>query len=432
MTERVADTAVRGAHRRLPLSPSAGLAPSDLASRRLVAALILLVILGLGLHVSTAEPESFAAFHTIQRIVLPVAYAMFAAACLLPAMSRRPVQVPAWVWLPAAGTGIGLFVNAYLVGGSGPTDALLQNVVLFCGFAMLGWFGLQAATWSERTLRRLLGTLLLAALAAGALGVLGFVPFLALGVPGFFAAVVLALRGPRNRVRYLVLCGVLGVMMLINLQPNPTLPIQVAVLAQVALCSAVLALVLLVPRRLRAGTIAVGAGAAIYVFVQLGGLNLLMGQYSSDDVTVAHRSYEANLVLDRVADSPWTILFGYGPGGTVDLSGAPDAATLELAGRDLTTIDDVHLLTAHLLFKMGILGLVWLAVLLAAVWRTVISCVVSTDVTGTYRLALLMFLVAGIADALPAATHLLSNLLVPLLLGMLCASDRGKQLRPGG
>jgi len=373
--------------------------------------------------------QVFAAAGKAKRYTLPILYLLFLIASIHPAPKRlkrhsKPVPMPAWVWLPAVGIPIS-YVGNLAITDSG-TDIsgldLMQGLALFFGFTLLARFGLLADDWPDRTRRRLVVLLLFAALLAGLFGAHGLAPFVALTVPGFFAAVALFLRSSGKRRWYFLLLSIaLGYLTLDSIRPNNVQPTSAAVLGQVAVCSAILAL-FIVPRALRRATIVLAVAGGIWWFVKRNGVQLLAGNLYSNDITILQRSFEAKVVLNDISDHLWTILFGLGPGATVDLSDSPDAGTLLSSGRNLLAVDDVHLLSAYLLLKLGALGIVWALLLFIAMWKSALPCFGPNTPDTTWRLVLLMFVAAGAVNALPAATNLLVNPLVPLFLGVLWAA----------
>lgn len=404
----------------------------SVAARRLVICLGLLLAEAAAVAFTTGRgQQTFAAFGAAKQYTLPVVYLVIALAIVLPAKvarGRRPTM-PAWVWLPSAAIGLALIGNALIPGsGAGSLLNIAQGLALFGGFSMLAWFGLSATEWSPKQQGRLVALLLLGALVAGATRAHGFTPFVALAVPGFFSAVVLLIRSPGKRPRYFLLAVLLGALMVWNLQPDPNRPTSAAVLAQVAACAAVVLLVF-VPRVFRPAVLVLGLLAVTYLFFTHGGPQLLSGHYQSTDVTIAQRSYEAAQVDAGWQDNVFTLLVGHGPGATVDLASSPDAGTLLSSGRNLHAVDDVHLLTAYLVLKVGLVGLAWLLLLVVAVWKVTVSCVRSNDPGQGWRLFMLLFVIAGVVNAFPAATNLFVNPLVPLFLGVLWAT-RGATPRP--
>jgi hypothetical protein len=373
--------------------------------------------------------QVFAAAGRAKRYTLPIVYLLFVIASIHPAPKRlkrhnKPTPMPAWVWLPAVGIPIS-YVGNLAITDSG-TDIsgldLMQGLALFLGFTLLARFGLLADDWPDRTRQRLIVLLLFAALLAGLFRAHGLTPFVALTVPGFFAAVVLFLRSSGKRRWYSLLLAIaLGYLTLDSIRPNNVQPTSAAVLGQVAVCGAILAL-FIVPRALRRATIVLAVAGGIWWFVKLNGVELLTGNLYSNDITILQRSFEAKVVLNDTSDHLWTILFGLGPGATVDLSASPDAGTLSSSGRNLLAVDDVHLLSAYLLLKLGALGIVWALLLFIAMWKSALPCFGPNTPDTTWRLVLLMFVAAGAVNALPAATNLLVNPLVPLFLGVLWAA----------
>jgi hypothetical protein len=60
--------------------------------------------------------------------------------------------------------------------------------------------------------------------------------------------------------------------------------------------------------------------------------------------------------------------------------------------------------------------------LFIAMWKSALPCFGPNTPDTTWRLVLLMFVAAGAVNALPAATNLLVNPLVPLFVGVLWAA----------
>jgi hypothetical protein len=168
--------------------------------------------------------------------------------------------------------------------------------------------------------------------------------------------------------------------------------------------------------------------AALIFFIQRGYYTLLTGQYQTADVTIAQRVFEARAVIEQLDATDLGMLFGLGPGATVDLSASPDAGTLAASGRDLLAVDDVHLLSAYLLLKLGAFGIVWSLLLFGAAWKAALPAFGPSSADTTWRLLLLLYVVAGAVNALPAATNLFVNPLVPIFLGALWAlRDRDRR-----
>jgi len=134
------------------------------------------------------------------------------------------------------------------------------------------------------------------------------------------------------------------------------------------------------------------------------------------------------MALKSIGESPVAEAFGLGPGATLDLRGSPDAKTLLSSGRNLRRVDDVHMLSSYLLLKLGAIGVIWAGILAAALYRVTAGVLVGRGrleadrKRNPWSLSLLLFVLAGVAYSLPAATNLLANPLIPLLLGTLWAS----------
>jgi hypothetical protein len=408
-------------------------------SRRIVICLgvLMAVAIPVVLIELASTRQAFASFGATKRITLPLAYAVFTCAALLPSRLSRDqprVRPPAWVVMPAIGIIVSLLGTAFSAPGRSTISDVLQGLALFVGFSFLAWFGLGATDWTERQGNALLWLLLAGGIVAGALGRPGVTPLMTLTIPGFFAALVMLIRSPGQRARYLLVTLVLGVMVILVLRPSPASasPVSMAVVGQVIVCAAVVFL-LFIPRALRPPLIFAAVSAALFLFVQRGYFTLLTGQYSSTDVTIAQRAFEARTVLEQLETTTWGQLFGLGPGATVDLAAAPDASTLAASGRDLLAVDDVHLLSAYLLLKLGAFGIVWSLLVFSAAWKAALPAFGASTGETTWRIVLVLYLAAGTVNALPAATNLFANPLVPILLGVLWAAragDRSEALAP--
>jgi hypothetical protein len=144
-----------------------------------------------------------------------------------------------------------------------------------------------------------------------------------------------------------------------------------------------------------------------------------------DDVTIAQREYETTKVVDTLDDSIVRTLFGGGPGATVDLSLSPDVVTLLSSGRDVTAVDDVNLLSTHILMKLGLVGLAWLGLILICTLRLIHDS--ARAEVGPAPLIGCVFLAAWIANGIPAATNFLAAPLFGLMFGIVASAvqDRG-------
>ncbi len=395
------------------------------------------IVICLGLLLAVAVPvtfiefmstrQVFANFGAAKRITLPFTYLLFTIAALLPSRLHREehrVRPPAWVVMPAIGIIVSLLGTIFLPPLRSTASDVLQGIALFVGFSFLAWFGLGATEWTPGQRNALLWLLFSGGFIAGAFSRTGVTPLMALTIPGFFAGVVMLIRSPGRRARYLLITLALGVMVIFVLRPSATsanMPVSSAVLGQVVVCAGIVFL-LLIPRALRPPLIFLAVSAALFLFIQRGYYTLLTGQYFSTDVTISQRVFEARTVLDQLGTTTWGQLFGLGPGATVDLVASPDAGTLASSGRDLLAVDDVHLLSAYLLLKLGAFGIIWSLLLFSAAWRAALPAFGPSSAETTWRIILVLFVAAGAVNALPAATNLLANPLVPIFLGVLWAA----------
>lgn len=401
----------------------------------LVTALVLALVFSVGITLRSAGTtgiQSFALYALAKRLTLPVVLLLFGILALA-LLSRREARarMPAW-WLALAGilaliTAASVLVSRQPLGAS---DAL-QGLVLLIGVLLLSWFGLQARDWSHREEQFLLATLFAGATVSGLL-VTGLTPFVTLLIPASFAALYLAMTAPRHRGRHAVVALVLGALManqLVELNANTAGGLSMALAGEVVGCVVLFGLYL-TPRAARPALAVVAGVVGAFALFRSGLVDLLTGNWERfPDVTLAHRGYETQQVLDLLGQSPVSLFLGLGPAGTVDLTASPDAATLAAAGRVLAAVDDVHLLSSWLLLKMGVLGIVWAVLFGIALVRLTTTLLRRPD--AHWDRALLMFVAAGIVSSLPAATNLFTNPLPMLLFGLLLArSGRPSEALP--
>jgi hypothetical protein len=398
----------------------------------LVTALILALVFSVGITLRSAGEsgvQSFALYALAKRLTLPVVL-LLVGIFALALLSRREARarMPAW-WVALAAillvsTTASILVSRQTLGAS---DAL-QGLALLIGVLLLSWFGLQTRRWSHREEQLLLATLFAGAAVSGLL-VTGLTPFVTLLIPASFAALYLGLTAPRHRGRYALAALVLWALManqLIVLNAATSGGLSMAVAGEVVGCVVLLGLYL-TPRAARPALAAVAGVVAAVALVRSGLIDLLTGNWQRfPDVTLAHRGYETQQVLDLLGQSPVSLLLGLGPAGTVDLSASPDAGTLAAAGRVLAAVDDVHLLSSWLLLKMGVGGLVWAVLFGMAVVRLTSSLLRSPE--AHWDRALLMFVAAGVVSSLPAATNLFTNPLPMLAIGLLMARATQRRL----
>lgn len=240
------------------------------------------------------------------------------------------------------------------------------------------------------------------AAAAGALAVLLLRPRQARLLPVGLAVALLALdveqiRAGTNASTAVELAGALAILAYLALRVRRTLP-QWLIVA----CALV--------------------AIAGFVGATSDGLTL-RGQYYGPDPSNAGRTYEAHTVRTTVGHSA-SAIFGRGLGGTIDESTAPPAfkRTLVYGGRDLTHVQEIHLLLYAFLLKTGYLGLVWLATFLAGltvlVFRALERAARERDPSLVLYTALPLL---AIAQALAASSRLQSNPFTGLTLGVLVA-----------
>ncbi len=101
-------------------------------------------------------------------------------------------------------------------------------------------------------------------------------------------------------------------------------------------------------------------------------IEVMMGMGSSsgvnldEDVTIAQRLYEVEMIVETLGNNPLYWLFGYGAGGTIDMSGSMDPSVTSAALLGMTEVHNVHFLHGALLFRYGLFGA---AVVAGLVWR---------------------------------------------------------------
>lgn len=356
---------------------------------------------------------SFAESGQQRYISAPFVYGSFA----LIALATTRYFAPRWpLWL------IGLLIVTVLstlfsplAGPRFTAGTLIQGLVLFGGTALFGICGLLDIEWVQSQQRRFLTLLLGVGTAAGVLGLATGI-FSALVLPTAALLIYLAFR----RVRLWPLLAVVGgfvVLSSISANADAVDP-SAASTGQLVVAGGILALAAL-PRRTR---------FPVVVLAALGGLVMLSGSdvpglfigrgADLEDVTLAQRAYETQQVFHQISTNPSTLLFGAGPGATVDLTLSPDSGTLAGSGRVLGAVPSVHLLTSYVLLKTGCVGLIWLVVYTGAAGAAAVRTL-RRPVPDIFDLALVVFVLCGITQAVPAATFLFSNPLPTLALAVL-------------
>ncbi|MDZ5784217.1 YveK family protein [Marinococcus luteus] len=118
---------------------------------------------------------------------------------------------------------------------------------------------------------------------------------------------------------------------------------------------------------------ATALGRRIEVMMGLGGSS---GISLGEDVTIGQRLYEVEVIVETLGSNPLFWLFGYGAGGTIDMSGSLDPSVTSAALLGMTEVHNVHFLHGALLFRYGLFGL---AVVAGLVWRLFTTAVKYDD-----------------------------------------------------
>lgn len=399
-------------------------------SRRIVLAVSAIVLvaaaLALGLERSGSSGQTFAVSGLQRWVVAPIVYICLALCLLTPAAVRRgvepehirmllrsPVMLLA---LPLVASTAGELIR----GGSEPLD-IAQGIALFGGFLLAYIVGSASGRWRGDDRNAVVWLIVLVGVPLMLLGVVpGSLP--AFGVPAAAVLIHLGLRSSTHLPVRLALVSIGAgsiarsyILSATSNDPSDGLVLQMWF-------AAVLTAIAVVPRRIRMPF----AGLALLITVvgvaasPIPALSVGVGGDLAD-LTLAQRAYETTQVFSTIGTDLWNTLLGLGPGGTVDLSQSPDSATLAASGRTLARVTSVHLLTSYVLLKLGVSGVIWLAVLLT--WAGVEThAVFARRRPTTFDIAMLCLIWCGVAAALPAATFLFSNVLPPLALGVLRAT----------
>ena len=405
----------------LPLRNGLVRAQRAMPDKRLIAALALALVTAItvGQVLTVARGGgSFAAAGEQRYITAPIVYGAFAmiAATTIRQFTRDwPVWVIGLIAITALSTAF-----SPLAGPRFTASTLVQGLVLFGGAALFAVCGLLNGEWGLPERRQLIRLLLGAGAATGLLGLATGI-FSALVIPAAIIMIYLA----RERVRLWPIWTLIGIVVIVTvLRSNAdAVDPSAASTGQLVVACAMLGMAAL-PLRVRPVLLVGGlvVGAALALTSDVPGLFLGIGD-QLQDVTLAQRAYETQRVVRQAADNPVTLLFGAGPGATVDLSRSPDALTLASSGRTITAVPSVHLVTAYFFMKTGLLGLLWLGCYMAAaVWAAVRT--LSARRVDLFELVLVTFTMCGIVQAIPAATFLLSNPLPLLLLAIWGAHRR--------
>ena len=356
---------------------------------------------------------SFAESGQQRYISAPFVYGSFA----LIALATTRYFAPRWpLWL------VGLLIVTVLstlfsplAGPRFTAGTLIQGLVLFGGTALFGICGLLDIEWVESQRRRFLTLLLGVGAAAGVLGLATGI-FSALVLPTAALLLYLAVR----RVRLWPLLGIVGAFIVVSsiMANADAVDPSAASTGQLVVAAGVLALAAL-PRRARLPVVVLGAVGGLVVLSGSDVPGLFLGRGADlEDVTLAQRAYETQQVFHQIGTNASTLLFGAGPGATVDLTLSPDSDTLAGSGRVLSAVPSVHLLSSYVLMKTGFVGLIWLLVYISAAGAAALR-VLRRPVPDLFDLTLVVFVLCGIIQAVPAATFLFSNPLPALALAIL-------------
>ena len=373
------------------------------------------------LKLRAGEIQQFAAFGIAKQITLPLMYVIFFVALIWPyrgARVRRTGGNPAWWWVMFISVTLSALSSAIIRVQEFSLLDYLQGIALVGGALLIAYVGFLAGGWSRKAKSGLVAVLIVVSVLSIAQQSTGMTPFIGVLVPTVFAMFFLSFRGPgRGLAPFMVGAGLAAGLAYV-LKSGST-EISLAVVAEIAAACGVL-VILLTPRTFRGVFVLAGSIAGAYAVVHMGILPLFFGDASFEDVTLAQRGYEAAMVNEAIFSTPVTTLFGMGPGGVVDLSNSPDAHTLLAAGRTLSTVDGVHLLSSWIMLKLGMLGLLALGILAVAIVRRSWA-VLSAKKIDTFDAVLLFYVLAGVAMAVPAATNLFANPLPFLFLAIITA-----------
>ncbi|MDN4484168.1 hypothetical protein [Demequina lignilytica] len=387
-----------------------------------VGALITAAALGIAFGLGLAGPsQGFAANGVAKRLILPGFFALLLVAMML--SGRRLIvgwRLPVWWWTVAIGL-VASTVGVIVAGGiDANLSAFMQAAFLIVSALGLFVLGQHAAGWSPRTVGWIFVVLVGATVMSLVLSTNSLVPFVGVAVPTIAALLMVGIRTGHVALRWLA--AALAVWMAVDTLGRFG-DVSVALLAQVGVSALVLA-ALLAPVWMRSTLLVVAAVGAVAFAVREQLLGMLVGVSDYSDVTLAQRGYETAATWSALTEgSVFTMMVGLGPSGALDLTGAPDAASLIAGGRDIEAVDDTHLLSTWFLLKLGLVGVVALVALLASVAARARGVLVMRRPPLVDAIALL-YVASGLAFALPAATNLFTAPMMFLALGLLDARAR--------
>lgn len=384
-------------------------------------ALVFSLVVGLFLSSNAGGMQLFERFGLAKRLTLPVVYSLFFITLLFPIRDGFRFGKPIWWVTLFAVTTASTLVEILVPRQSINLLNVMQTIVLVGGLLVGAAAGMRATLWSERDILAFISIVGSVALISQSLAV-SVTPFDVVRVPAAFMLIYAGLtRGKPFLFGLLCLASGAWIAYMNYIAVRSDTSASIAVITQIALCAALLCLKLL-PKAARMPLIITGVGLLAWLTIRTGIWRIMLGStMPSWDVTLAHRAYEAQAVQVTLSN-PWNFVFGGGPGATVDLSNSPDVATLLSAGRNITAVDDVHLLTSWLLLKFGVLGIAWFVLFAGAALHQGLR-VMRINERFSFDFVLLLFVASAVVTALPAATYLFSNPLMALCMGTLVARE---------
>lgn len=369
---------------------------------------------------------AFSIYGAIKQVAVPASLACIIVGLGFAMIARRRASQPlAPPLIVVAGVLILLSSIAFNLFGMGvePTSVrfLAQDLGAFVLFATSTWLGSLADTQDiSKAFKAFLGFSALQPLLRQAPVPLGSLPGAAVGLCVYlifgrklrwpwvplFLIVFWLLADPQSRFR--------------GVETQRALRVEVGM-------SLLLGSYLAARRFIRVGPLATGfavLGAALILGYSSTGALVFQGRYEGADVTLAQRAYEANAVSQLQNSSLLGFLFGSGPGSSVDLSKSPDAATLYASGRDLLHVPNVHLLTAQLRLKYGVLGELWLISMAAILVKRFAGSAAQGMQGASGPDMALIVAASSLVYAIPAGANLFTDPMFGISLGVLSASRR--------
>ena len=401
--------------------PSDGSTPRyAIAPRSIVpifwATLCAAVAVGLAFSLGGGPQQSFAANGLAKRALVP-AMLIALTMVLIVSWRRLVVPMPVWWWL-LGGALVFSLIRVVLSDGS-PQSVLnlAQSAALLVGALVLFAIGCGIREWPGDRFQLLLLVAVVASISSLVLRTHTLVPFVGIVLP---TVAVLLWTGIRERRPAMSVLGGGLAIWVGSLIAASTREASIALLAQIAAAGGILVLAL-APKAWRVFLAVVLGGLLAWRLIRDRYVGVFFGDFAHEDVTLAQRGYETRRVWEDLASAGiLDMLVGKGPAATVDLSASPDVLTLIAAGRDVSRVDDTHLLTTWLLLKFGLIGVIILVLIAASIGRAVWR-VLSARRPDVIDLGLSIYVVCGFAFAIPAATNFFVEPATFLCLGALYA-----------